>query len=110
MRRYYNIDTNFVVNENPDYRPVMLSSPDEGFGELNVSGLLNSQEEYILPHSVTPEKKGYQQDLIKQLNTPPHILRRGNLRAVRRRSLSQSLDLSPEKNINDISLVRRISF
>ncbi|XP_065209299.1 myb protein-like isoform X2 [Planococcus citri] len=103
--KYCNIDTNFIVNENPDYRPInMFNSPDEGFGELNVSGLLSSQEEYILPHSMTPEKKGYQQDLIKQLNTPPHILRRCNLRAVRRRSLSQSLDLSPDKNVNDVSL------
>ena len=42
---------------------------------------------------------GYHVDL-KQLNTPPHILRRGNLRAIRRRSLSQSLDLSPEKLID----------
>jgi len=46
--RYYNIDTNFVVNEN--------GSPDEGFGELNVSGLINTQE-YILPDIISPERK-----------------------------------------------------
>lgn len=95
--KYYNIDTNVIINENGDCRPVAISSPDEGFGELNVSGLMGT-EEFIIPDATTPEKKsslGYHVDL-KQLNTPPHILRRGMLRAVRRRSLSQSLDYSPE--------------
>ena len=53
--RYYNIDTNFVVDENGDCKPGIMNSPDEGFGELNVSGFMNS--EYIVPNTLTPEKK-----------------------------------------------------
>lgn len=56
-RRYFDIDTeNFVVNESPDAKPMMMS-PDEGIGELNISGVLN-QTEYILPDvNETPEKR-----------------------------------------------------
>lgn len=62
--RYYNIDTNVIINENGDCRPVAISSPDEGFGELNVSGLMGT-EEFIIPDATTPEKKSSLGELSK---------------------------------------------
>lgn len=47
-----------MVNENGDCRSITLSSPDEGYDELNVSGLMSSASEYILSDTTkTPEKK-----------------------------------------------------
>lgn len=46
------------MHENGDCQPIIVSSPDEGYGELNVSDLVrNTSSEYIVPDNVTPEKK-----------------------------------------------------
>ncbi|XP_046662074.1 myb-related protein B-like isoform X3 [Homalodisca vitripennis] len=87
--------------------PLKLTSPDEGFGDLNVVDYNSFTSPLRLSHPNSPSIIGYSNDFqissleadVVPLNSvktvsPPSILRRGH--RTRRRSISECTDLSPE--------------
>uniref|UniRef100_A0A1B6LR02 C-myb C-terminal domain-containing protein n=2 Tax=Graphocephala atropunctata TaxID=36148 RepID=A0A1B6LR02_9HEMI len=92
--------------------PLKLTSPDEGFGDLNVVDYSSFTSPLRMSHPNSPSIMGYSSDFqissleadVVPLNgvktvSPPTILRRGH--RSRRRSISECTDLSPEYILPD---------